>query len=94
MRTPEQIITDGERAASTVWAGESWLRLAAKYKGHRGRKYHDKGCKLIAQGEARMKALQSEAGRLRKKLKTRKKYTKLVTLTEVHGIPWRVLVKK
>lgn len=97
MRTLEELMVDGERAQELIFSGESYLRYARKlstFSPQRSKKQHSKGMLLLNRGEARLKSLQSEADRLRKREKIRRKYAKIVTLTEVLGRPWRVLIKK
>lgn len=60
----------------------------------RKKKMHDKGCKLRDSALAQAKQLSSQVGRVRKKQKRLKKTTKVVTLTNINGQNWDILVKK
>lgn len=106
MKTPEQLVKEALNAVSYSQMGEWYRQLGEKYRSRtsgitgkipnqlRAKKYHNKGCLLLAKGEAKLKRIQEDAGRLKKKMKTLKKYRKLVTLTAINDVPWIVSVKK
>lgn len=64
------------------------------HKYHNPKRSISKNLRRLHVADANLKQLASELGRKNKRIKHLKKTTKIVTLTEVNGEPWRIRVKK